>query len=645
MKLDALERPQALLLCASLLATLLPHLPYLPVWLGPACIAVLAAGTWRLALHRPPPPRVLTLLLTLGATGGVAYTFHHFLGREPGTAILAAMLVLKLLESRSTRDAKVALFLSFFLQLSVFFTTQSLVVAAGALLATTLTLASFAALEAPALKGMRLARETLLLVFQALPLMLVLFVLFPRVQGPLWGMPSDSRTGLTGLSDSMSPGAFNELIASDEIALLARFDAPPPPPSQRYWRGPVLTLYDGTTWRPFPAHRNDHPDYQVQGRAYAYQLTVEPHGHPWLLALDFPGPGSKQLYASDHRLLSARPVDKRTALDLVSYPTTPTGLEESTGVLAAARQLPAAGNPRARALGATLKRDHPAPEARAAAAIDYFRRAGLQYTLSPGAIEQDTVDGFLFDTKRGFCEHFSSAFVFLLRASGIPARVVTGYQGGVFNAATSTLTVRQSDAHAWAEAWFAGRGWVRFDPTATAVPQRISQGLENALPSADLPLLMQPRMHWLRSLRNQWEGLNQRWNQWVIGYNTLRQRDLLAGLGLPDADWKDLSRLLALCGSALLVALFAWAMHGRQRLSAEQAAWATLCGKLAAAGLPRHAWEGPEAYGERAASAFPGMAEELRALAQAYADLRYGTIMNPSTLNTLSQGARRLRLK
>jgi transglutaminase-like putative cysteine protease len=639
-----LTRPQCVSLLVMAAATLGPHLPHLPPWLATLAACLLGAqglSAWR---ERPPPPRWLIAVLALGAVGGIVLSFRQLFGKDPGVALLAVLLGLKLLEARDQRDARAAVLLALFLQVALFLNTQSLAVGAWAVAAAGLALAALASLHQAGGAATQLRLAGLLLA-QGLPFMLALFLLFPRVQGPLWGLPADAHSALTGLSDSMSPGSISQLIRSDAIALRARFAGAPPPHAQRYWRGPVLEQFDGRSWRAGPERLLPAPTYTAAGPSYAYQLTLEPHAKTWLLALDFPAPGlAEARYAADFRLLAPRPLTSRQRLDLVSWPATPVGMEETPEILQASLKLPARGNPRARELGRELRRRHGSPEAIVEAAAAHFRAAGLTYTLSPPPLAEDPVDGFLFDTRRGFCEHFASSFAFVLRAAGVPTRVVTGYQGGELNPVDQTLEVRQSDAHAWAEAWLANRGWVRLDPTALAAPARAEGSLADALGAGEpLPYMLRTDLAWLRSLRHRWDAVNNAWNQWVLGYTPERQRDLLSGLGLGSLDWQRLTGLLAAVCGLLLTALILWALGGRRPRDPVERCWIDFCRRLARAGLPRLPWEGPLAYAERAAAAFPRHADTLRGIAQSYALQRYGPILGADDLKSLRRRIRRFR--
>jgi protein-glutamine gamma-glutamyltransferase len=641
-------------LLATAAVTLAPHGMHLPSWLLIVCSLLLI---WRaLALRRPPiamprslPYRAAIILIALTAAAGVRYHFGHFFGKEPGVALLTLLLCLKQFETSSGRDIRVAVLLSFFLQLGLFLYNQTLPIALLAFGGTFLATVTLLTLVVPTVSMQRTLRTAAVLMLQALPFLLVLFLLFPRIPGPLWGLPADAHSGVSGLSDTMEPGSISALGLSDAVAFRAQFPGTPPPPEQRYWRGPVLSLFDGRTWRPATPAVAERPSYTPSGPSFAYTLTLEPHNRRWLLGLEFPGGGvPRARYTSDYQILAERPVRARTRTELRAYPETAVGLYEDRDVLNGARALPARSNPRARDLARTLTGPGMSDALIVARVIEHVRQLELTYTLRPPLMGSDAIDEFLFDHQRGFCEHFASAFVFLIRAAGVPARVVTGYQGGEINPVDGTLVVRQSDAHAWAEVWLPDEGWRRVDPTALAAPLRIESGLSAALPRGEpLPLMMRPAMAWLRELRHRWDALSNAWNQAVIGFDGERQRQFIERLGLSNPDWKTLAALLGGSIGVLMLVLYGWAFIQRRTEDPLDLAWVAFCTKLAHAGLVRLPWEGPMHYADRAADAHPASAAQVREIALRYARLRYGSKHDPARedVRQLAQRIRKLNIK
>ncbi len=604
--------------CAG--ATLLPHLPRLPVWLGALAALILI---WRV-FSQTTLPRLLTPLLAIAAGGLILIQYGTLFGKQAGIALLALLLGLKYLECQRPRDVHVLVLLCFFLQLGLFFDTQSPLTALGALAGAILATGSLLSLHTrhPVRAQLRTAS---MLMLQALPFMVVLFVLFPRIPGPLWGLPADAFSGRTGLSDSMQPGAISDLSQSGEIAFRAQFRGTPPPPALRYWRGPVLTDFDGQRWTIRRSTVAEQPAYATTGAAYDYALTLEAHSHRWMLALDYPGAGIPDaVYADDFTVLSREPIRQRIRYNANAYPHSQIGRDESLEVQRGALALPPDSNPRTRALAEQLRSRHHSPEQIVSAAIAWLRDADLIYTLRPPLLGIDTADAFLFDTRQGFCEHFAGSFVVLMRAAGVPARVVTGYQGGEINPFDNSMVIRQSDAHAWTEVWLADEGWRRVDPTAASAPRRIDGGLAAALPDdAALPFLVRPDLTWLRTLRDRLEFLGNAWNQWVLGFDQKTQRSLLRRLGLHTDDWRQMGAAMLIGIGSLLAALAWWAQRRAAPRDPLQRAWLRFEQKLARAGVPRLPWEGPADYADRAALACPDHAAAIRTIALRYASLRY----------------------
>ncbi len=603
----------------------LPHLPYIASWLGSGTVVILAWQAWRIHRRIDAPRWYITTPLAIGAGVAVVITYQTLLGKQAGIALLVVLLSLKLLESRSPRDLRVCIFLAMFLQLGLFLDTESALTAAIAVLSALSAIATLISLS-----GLRSPQRTLKLagtmMLQSVPFMLLLFFLFPRIPGPLWGLPEDAFAARTGLSDSMSPGSISELIQSGAVAFRVKFDESPPPRHQLYWRGPVLTNFDGRRWTPVKTTDATAPEYAVAGTPYRYTMTLEAHDKPWLLALDYPGPGVQNArYATDYRLLDSKRIQQRTRYTAESYPESRVGLNESRSTLAVALTLPPERNPRTIELARTLRASHESPEATLNAALSWMRTAGLNYTLRPPTLGLNTADEFLFDTKRGFCEHFASSFVILMRAAGIPARVVTGYQGGELNAYDGHLVVRQSDAHAWSEVWLEGRGWLRVDPTAQSHPARLDDGLAAALGANDaIPLFIRPDMQWLRDLRQRWDFVNNAWNQWVLGYDQARQQDFLSRLGLEKGNWPQLAGVLLGTSVLIMLSLLWWAHRTQRESDPLLRQWARFEHKLRRAGVPRLIHEGPDDYARRAGAALAAHRDAIGSIATQYSRLRYG---------------------
>ncbi|WP_220634972.1 transglutaminase TgpA family protein [Georgfuchsia toluolica] len=612
-------------LCAAAFGAFVPLTPWLPWWLSALSALVLV---WRGFLLwrriKLPPAWVINLLAVFGAAGVSAH-YHTLLGKDAGVALLALFLALKLFETKTARDAYAVVFLGYFLVLSQFFYNQSIPAALAAVATVLVLTATLVVLNRAQTKPAAALRVSAIMMAQALPFMLVLFVLFPRIAGPLWGVPQDSGRSTSGLSDSMTLGSISQLSLSDAIAFRARFNNGMPPRDAFYWRGPVLTEFDGHTWRIARPSIGTALPYATKGSAFSYEVTLEPHQQSWLFALELPGNlPAGSVIGSDYELFARRPVRERMRYAVISYPGTRGGSDESSRVLSAALALPREANPRARALGAELRAGHNNAPAIAAAMLVRYRNEPFTYTLAPPPLGRNDIDDFLFSTRRGFCEHFAASFVFVMRAAGVPARLVTGYQGGEINPVDGYLEVRQLDAHAWAEVWIRGEGWRRIDPTAAIAPDRVEQNLAAALPAGDpLPMLMRGDHPWLRAARYRLDAMVNGWNQWVLGYDARRQRDLLQSLGMRSPDWQAMGALLMICSGLLMLGLTAWSLRHWQRADPVQRQWRRFQRKLARRGIESRSWEGPQDYAKRVTSALPHHANEIGAIEALYETLRY----------------------
>ncbi len=611
------------------LATL-PHMGHMPWWLGVLFLGM-AAWRWRATSHGwNLPRRGLLVVVTLVAGVGILLSYGTLLGRDAGIAMLSAMASLKLLELRSVRDGMVLVFLGYFLVMGNLLYTQSLV-ASAYLLVTVLVLISAQVMihrQHAALPLVELLRLSTRMLLQSLPIMLVLFVLFPRLPGPLWGLPKDTGRGQTGLSSDMTPGSITRLSRSDAVAFRVRFRDPAPPTDMMYWRGPVLWNYDGRTWTAVPEPSVPALEYHAEGQATAYTVMLEPHGQRWLFGLDLPAtvPARGGVTAS-FQMLSRERITEVMRYRMSSY------LDYRTGPLddwerRRALQLPSRINPRARRLAGQWR-----AESRGDAtaviqkAMALFREEAFHYTLSPPPVSRvDGIDDFLFNTRRGFCEYYAGSFVFLMRAAGVPARVVTGYQGGEFNELADYFIVRQSDAHAWAEVWLEGQGWMRLDPTAAVTPQRVEQGVYAAVSDPyDLAFFSRRDGALIRQLIMGWDALNITWNEWVLAYGPDRQRQVLSGLGVGPMDWRGLTVAMVVGLTAIGLGVVSLrALRRRGRIDPVSSTYHRFCAKLGRSGLVRAPHEGPLDFAGRVSRARPELAPRVWLISRLYARMRYG---------------------
>lgn len=645
---------QWLLVTMALVAA--PHAPRVPIWITALYLFI---ATWRWLAGRRNWGLPGAWVRAASAIGGISAVYLNFgtvFGREPGVALLLVMIALKLMELRTQRDEWVLMLLGYFLLLTTFLFRQDMgtgvYMLAMAVLLTAL-LATISDVRRPDL-GRRHWRMAGVMMLQGVPLMLVLFVLFPRIDRPLWGATDAIGAVHSGLGDSMQPGAFTNLTLSDEVAFRVDFDGALPPMSKLYWRGPVFWRYNGLQWRRGGPRGPRRLEFAKFADPVDYTVTLEPHDRLWLFALDMPGDVPDSAYfTTDYRLETDRPIKDRRIYHMRSwlqYEIDPTPRPED---LELALQLPMNRHPKAHALADSWRKefgdDHVAI---VNAALKRYRTLPYRYTLSPPLLEHDTVDEFLFDTQAGFCEHYASSFVVLMRAAGVPARVVTGYQGGVWNKLGHYFMVRQADAHAWAEVWLKDRGWVRVDPTAAVAPQRIEQGIAAAIRGEQGSLSAMARTDDTGGLRYQLalalDALHTNWSRWVIGYNARQQRHLMENWGVGDISPNELARGMVFAVAALLL-LFAAGMFLRrpQRpVSPAQRLWEAFGRKLGLAGVERRPQEGPIDYGRRAVARYPTRAEQIQQIVTDYAQLRYGRDTGDTRrLARLRTNVRRFRVR
>ncbi|HYD81805.1 MAG TPA: DUF3488 and transglutaminase-like domain-containing protein [Paucimonas sp.] len=646
------DKADTLLLLGTCALVLAPHGGHLPSWAPWICALLLLWRGWITWRGNRMPPRWLLALLAAALLGSVYASYRTVFGQTAGVTMLVLLLALKLLEMRARRDLFVVLFLCLFLLLARFFYSQSIAAAlytiavVVVLLATQLTF-QYAG-EVPPLK--RRLRFAAYIVAMAVPLTLALFFLFPRIQGPLWGMPGDAGAGRSGLSDTMSPGNITQLALSDDIAFRVRFLDPPPHQSKLYWRGVVLGSYDGRTWTPLsPGLAHGQVAVRPRGTPIRQEVTLEPSGKRWLFALELPlnkpQLSDRETYINpDLQLLAGRPLSDRVRYEVSSFVDFDVQLTGPTVALRNWLILPAGYNPQTLAFADRLRRQFDDPARFVDAVLAHFRTEKFFYTLEPPALGQDAIDEFLFSTRAGFCEHYASAFVVLMRAAGIPARVITGYQGGTINPIDGYMVVRQSDAHAWAEVWLGNRGWVRVDPTAAVAPGRVEQNLSTILPRRALGGLITldvGRSPWLSKLRFNWDAITNQWNQWVLNYSLEKQQSLLRALGFTEPDWRTLLALLATAASLILAAAAFFLLRNRQKPDPVNACYRALCESMARRGLPRAPHEGPRAYRLRLTAADSpldhGRKSAIERFLQLYEALQYGANDKGMRLAALSE--------
>ncbi len=541
---DFLSRASLLWLLAALCSGLLVHVGHLPWWILVA--AVLAIG-WRLLMHvgrLNKPPKWIKLLLVGGGFAGVYLTYGKDFSVESTVALFALGAVLKPLEVHSQRDTYVLIFMCYFFSAVQFLFDQNPQTAAAVFASLLLTMSAQISLnlqarmgaEAP-IKRFMPARLSAVILLQSIPLAILLFVFVPRV-APLWSLNVKTQAGTTGLSDRMTPGDIAKLGASEALAFIATFENEVPSNEKLYWRALTLDQYDGRTWSMGRGERNVQwveEKRAVNPQAVQYQVMLEPHDKKWLMALDWAQPlTSNTGLTSDFRMVSRHPILSKTLYRVESdvdqlYQYQPLGWQAKADFT----QLPAPLNPQTRALAQQLQSQVTSDEDYIEAVSNFYRQRPFEYTLKPARLQSDhRIDDFLFESRQGFCAHYAGSFTYLMRLGGIPSRIVTGYQGGEWNAENKYLAVYQFNAHAWVEIWLSGKGWTRIDPTTFVAPERVLDGVEDALQEefSGRSVFSSRRWHWLNQARLKLEALNYYWHRWVLSYDQKQQQSLVENL-------------------------------------------------------------------------------------------------------------------
>ncbi len=599
-------------------------------------IALLAIG-WRyltlLGKVRLLTPWQLKATALIGCVLIAMLAFQQgFLGSILNLLVLGCAL--KFLEFRQRRDLRLHILALYFLGGITFVFHQQWYFLLYLLLSVTLNTAALLSLQMPQRRGPQL-RQAALLIGQSIPLMLVLFIVLPRI-GPLWQLPNAKRA-TTGLSEQINPEQISELTRSSELVFRAHF--PGEPPAVRYWRTLVHESFDGHSWGmspqlqqwqrsrlqlPFPE-----PPVQWPGPRLDYQLYVEPNYHHWVYSLDLSSSPDPTLSLTPALTqISLNPLTQSRQFTLSYYPE-----QNKEPRLSEARRrfnlaLPPSGNPRSRQLAQQWKEQYADPQQLIQVAMNYFREQPFYYTLRPPPLSTEGIDDFLFTTRAGFCAHYASSLAFLLRSAGIPTRLVTGYLGGEYHATEGYVSVHQFDAHAWVEAWLPG-GWQRLDPTLMVAPDRVTMGLDELmrdqgfLAQDPLSLARYRQIPLLNDLRLLLADLDYQWTVWILNYNSSAQQDLLKrwladGLG---------GRIALMVGGSLLAILIAcgigWLYRPRQRRDPLLQLYQQACQRLARSGWPRQVNETPLQYVAQLARYGHPAAATMRQLTLRYLQLRY----------------------
>jgi transglutaminase-like putative cysteine protease len=622
-----------------------PHVPNMPFWITGALII---CGVLRLHIERNRkrlPPTWLRIMLALGCFIGVLATYDNITGVGPGSALLAIMAALKLLETRERRDQFVILFISIFLIMASLLREQYLWSLPYLIVGVVITMTAWLRMSASDRTGVRrsLASTSRLLLYAA-PLTIAMWVLFPRLSAPFWAIPVDTSRAESGLSDTMSPGDISSLSLSNEVAFRVDFDADVPSPERLYWRGLVLHTFNGRSWNGNAVSAVSRASRAVEyvGEPVAYQITMEPTSQQWVYALDVAYEWSidKTGMGRQQQLIRDEPIDQRTSFHAVSFPRYRIDPGRTIRTDDHFLQLPPGRNKQTVQL---------AEEMRAAAADDQryidsvmrmFNEEDFFYTLEPPALGSSPVDQFLFETRQGFCEHYASAFAVMMRAAGIPARIVLGYQGGELNPLGNYMIVRQSDAHAWTEVWLDGRGWTRVDPTSAVAPERITSGISGVMWNdigASWGLNSPSRL--LHQLTLTWDALNAKWNDWILGYGPENQNRFLEWLGMEDPDWRQMI-LTLLAIVVALIAIISLMLVARYRPPKKDEAAVLYAKFTSLAGMNPHIGESPQSYLARIRVEKSELSEDANDITEQYLESRYG-LQQPDMLLSLRDSVKR----
>lgn len=643
--LTVLDHKSMKLLLLGLLLIIAPHLTELPWWVS---VLAIGGGIWRWRASvvgwRLPIPTV-RILFTFFVIALIFLQFGNTVGRDAGIALLVAMMALKLFELKARRDILVLVFISYFMLGTHFLYSQTIPMVIYVFIATWVFMGlhiHLSFMDSQPIKNS--LRTSGYILAQALPLMLILFVVFPRLPGPIWNLPQDSYEGMTGLDDSMSPGNISNLSQSDEIAFRVKFDSEIPPPNQRYWRGPVFSNTDGRNWTPAPEHERILQEsmlFHTKRNPVSYTVTLEAHNRNWLFALDLPAHSTQHgNIRADYQLVSARPVRQRLRYKMISFMdyTTP---KLSSHEREIALDLPPGRNPQTIELGKLFRQNADSDMDIVNQALRRFREQEYIYTLRPPLLKGNSPsDEFLFNTQRGFCEHYASSFVVLMRAAGIPARVVTGYQGGEVNTVGDYLTVRQRDAHAWAEIWLENTGWTRFDPTAAVAPQRVEMGIDTSSSSLIGDAIRfdigrdNVLAKFISRVQQQIDSIDNTWNQFVLGYGPEQQSEFLRNLGINIRSLTQLAWTLGLTLiSVFLITAFLVLRKRQPDTDPVQKQFLRFCKKMEKSGFVRSESETAHDFAKRILMSRPELKESVQSISVLYSQLRYGKgHYNPSQL-------------
>jgi len=650
----------------SLVAVILPHVSRVPIWLVVIC-ALCIVGRILIFQGRMSYPGALikTIIVILILWVMIAQYGRDVFATESTIAILIVAISLKLLEMHKKRDVIMVIYLCYFTVIAEFIWSQSIPIAIYMMACVLLISAGLMSLSQTEeyQSPLRTLKLSSLILLQSIPLMLALFVLFPRIS-PLWSVPLQSSSARTGLSDSMSPGDIGNLITSDELAFRVKFNGENPRPAELYWRAITLDRFDGREWtRGFnvepqflgPGDRDNRDWFQgieYQGNSINYNVIMEPTYENYIYTLKIPQVlDERMIMRRDFQVDSIRNVSQRFSYDMRSYMNS--RLDTSLNQRESRRWqgLPDEGNEQSREFAINLREESGSDEAFIQNVLAYYTNENFFYTLQPALLAGNPVDEFLFSTREGFCEHYASSFTFLMRAVGIPARVVTGYQGGEYNPFDQTLTVRQYDAHAWSEVWLPDQGWIRVDPTAAVAPDRIELGSQFTYQSEDvfledagLSLLRYRNSLFLNNLRYRLEMIDYSWNRFVLNYDQSMQFAFFSSLFNEVTRGKIIfSALFFMFISVSIMVFFVLRKSSRKELNPATDLYLSYCEGLAKQGFSRKKGETPLEYYERLSNAKPKWAQQMHEITDKYIDLVYKKVDQEKSQKELKEFRNKIR--
>lgn len=645
-----LKRQPSSYVTALMLMVTLPHFQYIP---SVSILGVIALSLWRLLISLkklPAPNRLFSALITLFFAALVYQYEGGFTGITAGSHLLVMMTFCKLLESKSHRDEMLLIILSFFIVSTNFLYSQEIITAIYMFICLYVALYCLITVnqkhEYISLKNKN-TLSTKMIVY-SLPVMLILFIFFPRITGPLWKTSDDTQQAKTGLSDSMEPGQISKLIQSNELAFRAKFAKTPPSKKQLYWRALTLWDYDGKKWTRGNANEDEF-SIKILDPGFEYTVTLEPHQKRWLFLLDLPYDISRPYQLiSDFTAQSTKEVTKRlqyTAFSSTQFTSNQTlNLDNEFYALSVPEK-----NPLTRELAQSWRQQSSSDQEVIEKARQFFSTESFYYTLTPpGLTRTDSVDQFLFETRRGFCEHYASAFTVLMRHADIPSRIVLGYLGGQYNPLTAEYAIDQSMSHAWSEVWIENKGWVRVDPTAEIAPERVEQNLATALrDQVNLPLHLRINFPALENLRQLFDAIDSRWNQWFLDYNEKSQKQFLKFLTGNNLNLKEIGYLFmrVLLITLVISVVIYFFSSIKKRPDPFTLAYQSLCKKLARAGLEKSINEGPKDYQARIIKKIPRQKKEIEELFKLYIQKRYSRTNSTQTERQFIRAAKRFKVK